>query len=77
MSVPTYDKFIEPILRYLAANPEGATARDTHEAAARGLDLSESQLQDLIASGQASFKNRAGWGNDGLQRAAFSSRAKR
>lgn len=22
MSVPTYDKFIEPILRYLAANPE-------------------------------------------------------
>lgn len=22
MSVPTYDKFIEPILRYLTANPE-------------------------------------------------------
>lgn len=41
MSVPTYDKFIEPILRYLAANPEGATARAAHEAAARTLNLSE------------------------------------
>jgi restriction endonuclease Mrr len=38
MSVPTYDKFIEPILRYLAANPEGATARDAHEAAAQALN---------------------------------------
>lgn len=41
MSVPTYDQFIEPILRYLAATPEGATARDVHEAAAGALDLSE------------------------------------
>lgn len=77
MSVPTYDKFIEPILRYLAANPEGATARDTHEAAARGLDLSESQLQELIASGQAIYKNRAGWAHDRLKRAGLSSSAKR
>ena len=26
MPIPTYDKFIEPILHYLALNPEGATA---------------------------------------------------
>lgn len=39
MSVPTYDQFIEPILRYLAATPEGATARDAHEAAANGCPL--------------------------------------
>jgi restriction system protein len=31
MSVPTYDQFIEPILRYLIATPEGATARNAHE----------------------------------------------
>src|SRR5665213_3197939 len=37
MAVPTYDKFIEPILRYLAANPDGARARDAHEAAANAL----------------------------------------
>jgi hypothetical protein len=34
MPVPTYDKFIEPILRQLAAHPEAVAARDVHEAAA-------------------------------------------
>lgn len=38
MTVPTYDKFIEPVLRYLATKPEGAAARDVHEAAADALD---------------------------------------
>jgi restriction system protein len=30
MPVPTYDKFIEPVLRYLAAHPDGSIARDVH-----------------------------------------------
>lgn len=77
MSVPTYDQFIEPILRYLAATPEGATARDAHEAAADALNLSEAQRQELIASGQATYKNRAGWAHDRLKRAGLSSSAKR
>lgn len=77
MSVPTYDQFIEPILRYLAAKPEGAVARDAHEAAADALSLSESQRQELIASGQATYKNRAGWAHDRLKRAGLSSSAKR
>lgn len=77
MSVPTYDQFIEPILRYLAASPEGATARDVHEAAAGALDLSEAQRQELIASGQATYKNRAGWAHDRLKRAGLSTSAKR
>lgn len=34
MPVPTFDRFIEPVLRYLHANPEGAAAGDVHEAAA-------------------------------------------
>src|SRR5690606_5306510 len=77
MSVPTYDQFIEPILRYLAATPEGATARDAHEAAADALNLSEAKRQELIASGQATYKNRAGWAHDRLKRAGLSSSAKR
>ena len=77
MSVPTYDQFIEPILRYLAAKPEGATARDAHEAAADALNLSESQRHELIASGQATYKNRAGWAHDRLKRAGLSNSAKR
>lgn len=77
MPVPTYDQFIEPILRYLAATPEGATARDVHEAAADALNLSEAQRQELIASGQATYKNRAGWAHDRLKRAGLSSSTKR
>lgn len=77
MSVPTYDQFIEPILRYLAASPAGAAARDAHEAAAEALNLSETQRQELIASGQAIYKNRAGWAHDRLKRAGLSTSAKR
>ena len=32
--LPTYDRFIEPILQFLAAHPEGASAKDAHDAAA-------------------------------------------
>ena len=44
MAVPTYDKFIEPILRYLADHPDGAAARDVHDAAAQSLGLSEANF---------------------------------
>jgi restriction system protein len=77
MSVPTYNQFIEPLLRYLAVKPDGATARDAHEAAASALHLSEEQRQEIIASGQATYKNRSGWAHDRLKRAGLSSSAKR
>jgi hypothetical protein len=31
MPIPTYDKFIEPILRHLAEHPEGASAATLYE----------------------------------------------
>jgi restriction system protein len=77
MSVPTYDRFVEPILRYLASRPEGALARDAHEAAANTLQLGELQRQELISSGQAMYKNRAGWAHDRLKRAGLSSSPRR
>lgn len=51
MSVPTYNQFIEPLLHYLAVKPDGATARDAHEAAAAAaaFQLSEEQRQEIIA----------------------------
>lgn len=62
MPVPTYDQFIEPVLRYLAAHPDGALARDVHDAAANALGLSEADCSELLPSGiQAVVKNRAGW----------------
>lgn len=72
MSVPTYDKFIEPVLRFLATRPEGATAREAHEAAADRLNLDENQRAEVIASGQLTYKNRAGWAHDRLKRAGLS-----
>lgn len=77
MTVPTYDQFIEPVLRYLAEHPTGATARDAQDAAADRLGLSESQRNETVASGQIMFRNRAGWAHDRLKRAGLSSSAKR
>lgn len=46
MAVPTYDRFIEPILRHLAAHPDGAVARHVYEAAADALGVTEAGRQD-------------------------------
>jgi len=78
MSVPTYDKFIEPVLRFLASRPDGALAREAHEAAAAALSISESDRQELLPSGsQPIYKNRAGWAHDRLKRAGLSSSPRR
>lgn len=78
MSVPTYDRFMEPILRFLKANPNGANARDAHEAAAVSLSVTEEDKQELLPSGtQLTYKNRAGWAHDRLKRAGLSSSPRR
>lgn len=78
MAVPTYDLFIEPVLRYLAAHPEGVSAKDAHEAAADVLCVSDEDKQELLPSGaQPIYKNRAGWAHDRLKRAGLSSSPRR
>ena len=73
MAVPTYDRFIEPLLRFLAARPEGAPAREAHDHAAVALGLTDDDRQQLLPSGaQPMFKNRAGWAHDRLKRAGLS-----
>jgi restriction system protein len=73
MPVPTYDQFIEPVMRYLAQHPQGAMARDVHEAAAESLHLSDADRAELLPSGaQPIYKNRAGWAHDRLKRAGLS-----
>ncbi len=77
MSVPTYDQFIEPVLRYLADHPEGAPAPVVHDAAANSLGLSEQDREALVPSGtQRLYKNRAGWAHDRLKRAGLSTTPK-
>jgi restriction system protein len=78
MTVPTYDKFIEPILRFLATRPSGAPAREAHEAAAQALGVTDIDRQELLPSGvQLVYKNRAGWAHDRLKRAGLSSSPRR
>jgi len=78
MAVPTYDQFIEPILRYLASHPEGALARDVHEIAADHLKVSEADRSEVLPSGtQLVYKNRAGWAHDRLKRAGLSTSRRR
>jgi len=70
MPVPTYDQFIEPLLRHLAAHPDGVRARDAHEAAADALSLSLADRTEMLTSGmEAVYKNRTGWAHDRLKRA--------
>ncbi|WNJ85240.1 restriction endonuclease [Pseudomonas canadensis] len=77
MSLPTYDQFIEPVLRFLLNKPDGAQTREAQDAAARTLLLSEEQRQELIPSGQAVYKNRCNWAHDRLKRAGLSSSPRR
>ena len=78
MAIPTYDRFIEPILRFLAGRPDGAPAREAHEAAADALGIAEESRQELVPSGnQPTYKNRAGWAHDRLKRAGLSSSPRR
>ena len=50
MTIPTYDQFIEPILRFLAKNSDGAPAKSAHEAAATALGLSDEDRLLMLAS---------------------------
>jgi restriction system protein len=78
MTVPTYDQFIEPVLRYLAAHPDGVRAAEAHDAAANAMHLSEEARSERLPSGlQYVYKNRAGWAHDRLKRAGLSSAPRR
>lgn len=72
ISLPTYDQFIEPILRVLQQYPEGLRAAEVHDAAAGYLQLTQEQRSELLSSGQAVYKNRCGWAHDRLKRAGLS-----
>lgn len=78
MAIPTYDKFIEPILRYLAEHPEGSPASTLYEASSAALGISDEDKQVLLPSRtQPVYKNRAGWAHDRLKRARLSSSPRR
>ncbi len=73
MTVPTYDQFIGPLLRFLADHPDGVRTADAHEAVANTLALSPDDRAQRVPSGvQPLYKNRNGWAHDRLKRAGYS-----
>ena len=51
MTIPTYDRFIEPLLRLLDTRPGGLPAREAHEVLADRFGLSDVDRQELLPSG--------------------------
>jgi restriction system protein len=78
MTVPTYDQFIEPLLRYLAEHVEGARIVEACDAIATRLKLSADDRAEMLPSGkQLVYRNRIGRAHDRLKRAGLSSSPRR
>lgn len=78
MPVPSYDRFIEPVLRYLSCRQEPVPAREVQEAAAASLNLSADDKAEILPSGaSAVYRNRVGWAHDRLKRAGYSASPRR
>jgi restriction system protein len=78
MPIPTFDGFIEPLLRYLADHPEGARTAEVYEAIAAKVGLTEQEREELLPSGtQVVYQNRIGWAHNRLKHAGYSSSPRR
>ena len=78
MPIPTYDEFMHPLLRILAAAPEPMRSRDVYAVVASTVGLTEEDRREMLPSGrQAVYKNRIGWAYDRLKRAGWAESAKR
>lgn len=72
MSIPTYDQFIWPLVKFLGEHPDGLRSTDVYRALAERVGLSEEEQEELLPSGrQAVFHNRIGWAHDRLKRAGY------
>lgn len=78
MSIPTYDQFIEPLLRFLAQHADGVSTAATYNAVADQVGLSDAERGELLPSRrQPVYQNRIGWAHDRLKRAELSQSLKR
>jgi len=62
MEVPRFHEFIQPLLKVLAAHPDGMRAREAIAAVADAVALTPEQRAQLLPSGvQAVYENRIHW----------------
>lgn len=78
MSVPSFDRFIAPLLRVLAERGTPVRAREAREAVADALELTGEDRAERVPSGvQVVYANRNGWAHDRLKRAGLSQSVQR
>lgn len=69
MSIPTYQKFMLPLL-VLASKNENTSLKDAYQLLADEFDISEDEKLELLPSGrQQVYKNRIGWARTYLSKA--------
>ena len=49
MAIPTYDQFIEPLLRFLSSRPDGAETSEAYTALADAVGLTAEERDDRLA----------------------------
>lgn len=77
-SVPTYDKFIGPVLRVLARHTNGLKTADVYQQVADEVGLTDEQRDELLPSGrQPYYQNRIGWAYDRIKRAGLGESVRR
>jgi restriction system protein len=78
VAIPTYDQFIEPLLRYLAEQHEPVSTATVYAAVADATALTPEDRAALLRSGgQRVYQNRIGWAHDRLKRRSVSASPKR
>ncbi len=78
VSFPSFDQFVDPLLRVLVRHGEGMSAADAYEAVADACGISKDDRALLLPSGtQEIYKNRIGWAHDRLKRAGLSESPRR
>lgn len=78
MAIPTYDQFIEPLLRLLGKYEGGLKTMQVYESLAEVVGLSDDERAVRLPSGrQAVHHNRIAWAQDRLKRAGLSTSPRR
>ncbi len=78
MTIASFDKFIEPLLRLLAEHPNGLATAEAQRLLAEQFGIGPDQKRQLLPSGTYPvYKSRIGWAHDRLKRDGLSTSLRR
>jgi hypothetical protein len=78
VTIPSFDQFIDPLLRLLVQRPDGIATRDAIDAVADAVGIATEERALLTPSGlDTVYGNRIRWAHDRLKRAALSASVRR